>query len=393
MKLAERMSRISESQTMAVNEKSIQLRDQGVDVVDFGAGEPDFPTPENIKQAAIKAIQANFTRYTAIGGTKELRKAIVEKHARDLGSKYEVAECLVNNGGKHAIFNICAALVDEGDEVVIPTPYWVSFADIARYMGAKIVHVHTREDEGFRLTAKMLEKALTPKTRLIVANSPNNPSGGVIDDDEFVRIAALCRERGVYVLSDECYAFFLYGNRKPFSIASHPEFKQNVVIAGSLSKTYAMTGWRVGFVLGEKEIVSAIQKLQSHSTSNPNSIAQKAAFEAVTGPQESVREMLAEYAKRRTFVIERLRAIPGVKCAEPGGAFYAYPNISAAFGRGIRDSLDFSVKLLEKAHVAVVPGEAFGTTDHIRISYATSMEQLDKGIKRIAEFFASLQAR
>jgi aspartate aminotransferase len=390
MKFATRISRISESQTMAVNEKSIQLRDKGVDVVDFGAGEPDFPTPENIKQAGIRAIESGFTKYTAIGGIKELRKAIVDKHRRDLGSNYDVPECLVNIGGKHAIFNIFSALVDEGDDVIIPTPYWVSFGDIAHYVGANTIFLHTREDDGFRLTAKMLEKSLTPKTRLVVANSPCNPSGAVIDDEEFVRIAALCRERDIFVLSDECYAFFLYDGRKPFSIASHPEFKQNVLIAGSLSKTYAMTGWRIGYVLAVKEIIAAIQKLQSHSTSNPTSIAQKAALEAVTGPQDSVSAMLAEYAKRRRFVVDRLRAIPGVRCAEPGGAFYAYPNISTTFSRGIRNSMDFSVQLLEKAHVAVVPGEAFGTTEHIRISYATSIEQLDKGLTRMREFISGL---
>jgi aspartate aminotransferase len=389
-KLASRISRISVSQTMAVSEKSIALREQGVDVIDFGAGEPDFPTPENIKQAAIRAIQGDFTKYTAIGGIKDLRKAIVEKHARDLGSKFDVAECIVNVGGKHSIFNIVSATVDEGDDVIIPTPYWVSFADIARYAGANVVFAHTREDEGFRLTAGLVERSITPKTRLIIANSPCNPSGAVIDDGEFEKIAAICRERGVYLLTDECYAFFLYDGRKPFSIASRPEFKQNVIVSGSLSKTYAMTGWRIGFTLAEKEIISAIQKLQSHSTSNPTSIAQKAALEAISGSQESVSQMLAEYARRRKFVVERLRAIPGVQCAEPGGAFYAYPNISTTFKRGIRDSMDFSVKLLDKAHVAVVPGEAFGTTDHIRISYATSMELLDKGIARIADFIAKL---
>jgi aspartate aminotransferase len=389
-KLATRISRISVSQTMAVSEKSIALREQGVDVIDFGAGEPDFPTPENIKQAAIRAIQGDFTKYTAIGGIKDLRKAIVEKHARDLGSKFDVAECIVNVGGKHSIFNIVSATVDEGDDVIIPTPYWVSFADIARYAGANVVFAHTREDEGFRLTAGLVERSITPKTRLIIANSPCNPSGAVIDDGEFEKIAAICRERGVYLLTDECYAFFLYDGRKPFSIASRPEFKQNVIVSGSLSKTYAMTGWRIGFTLAEKEIISAIQKLQSHSTSNPTSIAQKAALEAISGSQESVSQMLAEYARRRKFVVERLRAIPGVQCAEPGGAFYAYPNISTTFKRGIRDSMDFSVKLLDKAHVAVVPGEAFGTTDHIRISYATSMELLDKGIARIADFIAKL---
>jgi aspartate aminotransferase len=390
-KLASRISRISVSQTMAVSEKSIALREQGVDVIDFGAGEPDFPTPENIKQAAIKAINGNFTKYTAIGGIKDLRKAIVEKHARDLGSKYDIAECIVNVGGKHSIFNIVSATVNEGDDVIIPTPYWVSFADIARYAGANVVFAHTREQDGFRLTAELVERSLTPKTTLIIANSPCNPSGAVIDDGEFEKIAAICRDRGIYLLTDECYAFFLYDGRKPFSIASRPEFKQNVIVSGSLSKTYAMTGWRIGFTLAEREIIGAIQKLQSHSTSNPTSIAQKAALEAISGPQESVGQMLAEYARRRKFVVERLRAIPGVQCAEPGGAFYAYPNIATTFKRGIKDSMDFSVKLLEKAHVAVVPGEAFGTTDHIRISYATSMELLDKGITRIAEFIAALK--
>jgi len=385
MKLASRMSRIAVSGTMLVSEKTIQLRDKGVDVVDFGAGEPDFPTPENIRQAGIRAIESNFTRYTAIGGTKDLRLAIVDQHARDLGSRYDLSECIVNVGGKHAIFNLCSALVDEGDDVIIPTPYWVSFGDIAHYVGARTVFVPTREDEGFRLTAKMVEGAITPKTRLLIVNSPNNPSGAVVDDEEFVRIAELCRKNDIWVLSDECYSKFLYDGRRPFSIASRPEFKDNVVVAGSLSKTYAMTGWRIGYVLGPKEVVAAVQKLQSHSTSNPTSISQKAALEAVTGPQESVQQMLGEYAKRRRFVVDRLRAIPGVHCTEPGGAFYAYPNV------GIRDTMDFALKLLEQAHVAVVPGEAFGTKEHIRISYATSMELLDKGLTRIAEFMKSQQ--
>ena len=390
MKLASRMSRIAVSGTMIVSEKTIQLREQGVDVVDFGAGEPDFPTPENIRQAGIRAIQSNFTRYTAIGGTKDLRAAIVDQHDRELKSRYDISECIVNVGGKHAIFNLCSALVDEGDDVIIPTPYWVSFGDIAHYFGARTVFVHTREDEGFRLTAKMLEGAITPKTRMLIVNSPNNPSGAVIEDDEFVRIAALCKKNDIWILSDECYSKFLYDGRRPFSIASYPEFKANVVIAGSLSKTYAMTGWRIGYVLGPREVVGAVQKLQSHSTSNPVSVSQKAALEAVTGPQDSVAQMLGEYAKRRRFVIDRLRQIPGVRCAEPGGAFYAYPNIAASFARGIRDTMDFSVKLLEKAHVAVVPGEAFGTKEHIRISYATSMELLEKGLTRIAKFMESL---
>jgi len=375
---------------MAVNEKALQMRAQGLDIVDFGAGEPDFPTPENIKQAGIGAIESNFTRYTSIGGTPDLRKAIVEHHARIFGSRYDVSECLVNVGGKHAIFNTASAVVDNGDDVIIPTPYWVSFADIARYAGGRTVFAETRESEGFRLTADVLEKALTPQTRLLIANSPNNPSGAVIDDEEFIRIAALCRSRSIVLLSDECYARFLYDGRKPFSLGSQPEFRDTVAIAGSLSKTYAMTGWRIGYVLGPKELIAAVQKIQSHSTSNPTSVSQKAAFEALTGPQDSVAMMLGEYARRRDFVVERLNGIPGVRCTRPGGAFYAYPNIASSFSRGIKDSLDFSVQLLEKQHVAVVPGSAFGTAEHIRISYATSLEQLERGIGRIAEFMGSL---
>jgi aspartate aminotransferase len=391
MKLSARISRISISKTMAVMEAAIKLRDQGIDVVDFGPGEPDFPTPKNVGEAGIRAIQENFTKYTAIGGIKELKKAIVEKHARDFGSKYDISECVVNFGGKHALFNIFSAVVEEGDDVVIPTPYWVTFGDIARFVNANPVFVATHESDGFRLTANLLERAVTSRTRMVVLNSPNNPSGAVLDDREFERIAELCWSRDVLLLSDECYSHFLYDGRKPFSIASRTDLKSHIIIAGSVSKTYAMTGWRIGYVLALPEIIGAAVKLQSHSTSNPTSISQKAALEALTGPQESVGVMLAEYAKRRKFVLERLRAIPGVKCAEPGGAFYAYPNISAAFGRGdIKDSVDFSARLLEKAHVAVTPGEAFGTNDHVRISYATSMDQLDKGLKRLHEFMISL---
>ena len=393
MKLSKRISRISVSQTMAVGEAAGKLREQGVDVVDFGPGEPDFTTPANIRQAGIDAINAGFTKYTPAGGIRELKKAIVEKHTRDFGSKYDVSECLVNIGGKHAIFNIFEVIIEDGDDVIIPTPYWVSFADIARFVGGNPIFLHTREDEGFRLTAKMLEQAITPRTRLIVANSPNNPSGAIIDNEEFVKIARLCKERDIYLLDDECYAYFVYDNRKPFSIGAHPEFKSHVIVAGSLSKTYAMTGWRIGYVLAMPQIIQSVVKLQSHSTSNPVSIAQKAALEALTGPQDSVAAMLAEYSKRRKYTLDRLRAIPGVRCAEPGGAFYAYPNISAAFKQGIKDTMDFSVKLLERKHVAVVPGEAFGTNEHVRISYATSMEQLDKGLTRLHEFMTTFEQR
>lgn len=390
MKLSSRISRISVSQTMAVNEKALQLKAAGVDIVDFGAGEPDFATPDNVKDAGVRAIRENFTRYTAIGGTPSLREAIVGSHRRDFGTRYSPSECLVTVGGKHALFNVISAVVDHGDDVLVPAPYWVSFADMVRYAGGRTVFVPTSEQEGFRLTAELLSKAATPKSRLLIVNSPNNPTGAVVDDEEFVRIAALCREREILLLSDECYSKFLHDGRRPFSIASRPEFHDGVVIAGSVSKTYAMTGWRIGFILGPKDVIGAAQKLQSHSTSNPASVSQYAALEAVTGPQDSVAEMLEAYARRREVVVSRLNAIPGVSCANPGGAFYAYPNIASTFGKGIRDCLDFSVRLLEEAHVAVVPGSAFGTADHVRISYAASIEQIEKGIARMAEFIDRL---
>ena len=248
MKLATRISRISVSKTMAVMEAATKLREQGIDVVDFGPGEPDFPTPENVKQAGIRAIQSNFTKYTAIGGIKELKKAIVDKHAREFGSKYDISECVFNIGGKHAIFNIFEALVEAGDDVIIPTPYWVTFADIARFVNSNPIFLATKESDGFRLTAEILERAMTPKTRLVLVNSPNNPSGAVLDDAEFGKIAKLCRDRNVYLLSDECYSHFLYDGRKPFSVASYTDLKSHIVIAGSVSKTYSMTGWRIGFV-------------------------------------------------------------------------------------------------------------------------------------------------
>jgi aspartate aminotransferase len=267
----------------------------------------------------------------------------------------------------------------------------VTFGDIARFVNANPIFVATKESDGFRLTADILERSLTPRTRMVVVNSPNNPSGAVLDDAEFSRIAELCAKKDVLLLSDECYSHFLYDGRKPFSIASRTDLKNHIIIAGSISKTYAMTGWRIGYILAPAEVIGAAVKLQSHSTSNPTSISQMAALEALTGPQESVGIMLAEYAKRRQFVLERLRAIPGVQCANPGGAFYAYPNISTTFGRGgIRNSVDFAAQLLEKVYVAVTPGDAFGTNDHVRLSYATSMEQLDKGLKRMHEFIVGL---
>jgi aspartate aminotransferase len=392
LEIAERISTISVSSTMKVAADADRLRREGVDVVDFGAGEPDFPTPDNIKKAAVDALAANFTKYTPAGGTQELKHAICSRHKTDFGTDYTAAECLVTVGGKHAIFNLIQALVDPGDEVVIPVPYWVTYKDVVNYAGGKCVFVETDEKTGFEVTAAALEPHLTEKTKLIIINSPNNPSGGVIPKPEFVKILELAKNRGVYLMTDECYCQFVYDG-EPYSIAAVPGAKETVVVAGSLSKTYAMTGWRIGFALAPAPIINAMMKLQSHSTSNPTSIAQKAAVEAMLGSQESVPVMLAEYRRRRDFVIERLRQIEGVSIATPQGAFYAYPNISVAYRSGrIKNSLDFAEKVLAEAHVAVVPGEAFGTNDHIRISYATSMHELERGLDRLHKFIDGVRA-
>ncbi len=390
MQIAQRMSRISVSPTMRVGIEAEKLRLAGVEVVDFGAGEPDFPTPDNIKRAAEEAICRNFTKYTPAGGTMELRRAVCERHRRDFGTGYEPAECIISAGGKHAIFNAISALIEDGDEVVLPSPYWVSYPDIVRYNGGKPVAVATDEADGFRVTARQIERALTPRTRLILINSPSNPSGAVVERAEFEKIYALAAGRQILLMTDECYCHFLYGDQ-PFSIASVEGAKPNVIVAGTLSKTYAMTGWRVGFALAPAPLIAAMLKLQSQSTSNPNSIAQKAAVEALLGPQDSVSRMLEEYRRRRDYVIPALRSIPGVSCAEPQGAFYAYPNIGRFLRRnGVATTLDFSEKLLQEAGVAVVPGEAFGTADHIRISYATSMGELERGLDRLRRFVAGL---
>ena len=391
LEIAQRVSAISVSSTMKVAAEADRLRREGVDLVDFGAGEPDFATPDNIKMAAIAAIENNFTKYTPAGGTVELRTAVVERHRKDFGTGYTPAECVINVGGKHAIFNLTQVLIDPGDEVIIPVPYWVTYRDVVNYAGGVCNFVETDEASGYVLTAAMVEKHVNDKTRMIVVNSPNNPSGGVVPREEFEKIFHITSRRGIWLLTDECYYKFVYGG-EPYSIAAMPGAKDTVIVASSLSKTYAMTGWRIGFGLAPKPVIDAVLKLQSHSTSNPTSISQKAAVEALMGPQDSVDIMLAEYRKRRDFVVPRLRSIPGVTLAEPRGAFYVFPNISGALnGNRIATSMRFSEKLLAEARVAVVPGEAFGLDGHLRISYAASMHELERGMDRIHKFFAAQQ--
>jgi aspartate aminotransferase len=390
MEFSQRTSRISVSSTLAVVQKATQLKASGINVVDFGAGEPDFPTPENIKNAAIAAIHGNFTKYTPTSGIKELKEAIVERHAKDFGSKYTIEECLVTVGGKQAVFEAVAATIDHGDEVILPVPYWVSYLDIVNYAGGKVVPLLTREEDNFELRASEVEKLITPKTRMIIVNSPNNPTGAVVPPAEMEKLLALAVQHNILLMSDECYCQFLYEGQKPFSLG-HSGNRENLIITGSLSKTYAMTGWRVGFALGAKKLLSHMLNLQSHSTSNTTSISQKAAVEALRGPQDSVQVMLAEYQRRRDRIVAGLRAIPGIKCAMPAGAFYVYPNIGAYLKRnGVADCQALVDKLLDKAHVAVVPGPGFGTEEHIRISYATSMENIEEGLQRMKKFFAEL---
>lgn len=390
VKLTERINRIKPSATMAVVAEADKLRQQGVEVVDLSVGEPHFATPQHIKDAAIAAINANFTKYTAAAGTAELRDAITHRHAVDFDSDYRREEAVVSVGGKHVLFNAIQVLVDHGDEVILPVPYWVSFKDIVNYAGGKCVFLETDEAQGFRVTAEAIAGLITPRTKLIILNSPSNPSGAVMSPEDQTEVVRLAAQRGIWVLSDECYVYLNYTGQQ-FSVGSLREQRERIVIAGSLSKTYAMTGWRMGFALAPAAVSGAMAKLQSQSTSNPTSIVQKAAVTALESSQECVDEMRQEYIKLRDHIVSGLRSIPGVKCNMPEGAFYVYPNISAFFGRGgVNSPAEFAGKLLREAHVATVPGEGFGTDEHVRVSYATSVGELDRGLERIRKFVASL---
>jgi aspartate aminotransferase len=389
IRIADRLNRISVSPTMAVLAAAEKLKAEGIDVADFGPGEPDFPTPDHIKRAAIKALDENRTKYTAAAGILPLRQAICDWHARELGSSYAPAECVVNVGGKHAIFQTICALINAGDQVVIGAPYWVSYPDMVKYAGGVPVFAESRAEDGFVLRAADLEKQITSKTRMVIVNSPSNPTGAVIPADEFQRILEVCKKHNVFLLSDECYSHFTYGEAKPYSIASAPDSKDTLIIAGSFSKTFAMTGWRLGYILGPKQLVDAIAKLQSQSTSNPTSIVQYAGLEAMRGSMESVGVMLAEYNRRREHIVRGLRTIPGVECNMPQGAFYVFPNVSSQLHASMPDSGSVARQLLEREHVAVTPGDAFGAPGHLRLSYATSMDRIDEGLKRLARFFGN----
>jgi aspartate aminotransferase len=387
---ADRVQRISISPTLAVLMAAERYRARGIDVADFGPGEPDFPTPEHIKRAAIAAIEQNFTKYTATAGILPLREAVCRWHAQQFGSEYTAAECVFTCGGKHALFNAIHTLIQSGDEVLLPSPYWVSFPDMIQYAGGRPVIVETRADDGFLLRAAAVEQALGPRSRMLIVNSPHNPTGAVIPQEEYERILEICRRRNLWLVADECYSHFLYGGGKPFSIASLPRSKEQVIVAGSLSKTFAMTGWRAGFALAPQAVAEAMTRVQSQSTSNASSVTQKAALAALTGSMDSVKEMLAEYTRRRERMLAGIRAIPGLTCTVPLGAFYLFPNVSQRLGRaGLpADTATLARELLERAHVALVAGEAFGAPGYLRLSYATSMERIEEGLRRLERFFA-----
>ena len=388
--LTDRINRIEVSATMAITAEALKMQAAGIDLANFGAGEPHFSTPQHIKDAAIDAIAKNFSRYTNVAGIPEVRKAVVERHAADFGTNYTLEECVFTAGGKLAIFNAVEVLVEHGDEVIVPVPYWVSYKDIIEFAGGKPVFVESSEAENFRVTAKMIEAAITERTKAIVLNTPSNPSGAVIPAEDLYAIVRLAHKLGIYVLLDECYVYLDFSGAV-VSGASCTECKEHVIVLGSLSKTYAMTGWRAGFALGPKQIISAMSKLQSQSTSNTTSMVQKAAIAALTSSQACVAEMRADYIKLRDRILAGFKTIPGLTCTVPQGAFYVYPNVSAFIGKGgLKSAADIASKLLTEAHVVVVPGEAFGTTEHIRLSYAVSADVVDKGVERMRDYFAKL---
>ena len=397
MKLASRVSLIKPSPTLTIQARANALKASGRDIVGFGAGEPDFDTPLNIKEAAIRAIHAGFTKYTPVGGTDELKDAVIAKLQRDNQLTYRRSEIVISCGAKHSLFNVAHVLFEEGDEVLIPSPYWVSYTDIVYLTGAKPVVIKTRSEEGFKLQPAQLEAAITPRTRAIIISYPSNPAGVCYSRNELEELAAVILRKGIMIISDDIYEKIIYDNRPFFTMASlSDELKGISIVINGVSKSYSMTGWRIGYAAGSEEIVSAMTKYQSQNTSNPTSIAQKAAVEALNGPQDGVGMMAREFQKRRDFIVERLTAIDGVTCLRPEGAFYVFPHVGSYYGRSfggkiIGTSAEMAAYLLDEANVALVPGGDFGHDDHIRISYATSMEQIEKGVERIRLALLKLQ--
>ena len=389
--LSDRAKRIKPSPTLSMDAKAKAMKAAGVDIVNFGVGEPDFDTPENIKEAAMKAIKEGFTKYTPVGGIDSLKDAIIEKFKKDNNLIYTREEIIVSCGAKHSLYNIAQALYNPGDEVLIPSPYWVSYPDQVMLNDAVPVFIKTHESDSFMVKAEAVKAHITKRTKAIILNSPSNPTGLTYDRRTLEEIAEVVLRHNLFIVSDEIYEKLTYDGVSHVSIASlDNEIKSRTVVVNGLSKAYAMTGWRIGFAAGPKEIIKAMTNIQSQSTSNPTSISQKAAVEALTGPQDFIMMMLSEFDKRRRFLVEELNVIPGMSCLTPTGAFYVFPNTSRFYGksidgRNIGSSLDLVLYLLEEAKVGLVHGEAFGDDDYIRLSYAASINEIRKGVERIRE--------
>ncbi|MEN6330455.1 MAG: pyridoxal phosphate-dependent aminotransferase [Smithella sp.] len=389
MKLAARVAKIKPSETLAITAKANALRAEGRDVIGFGAGEPDFDTPENIKSAAIRAIEAGFTKYTPVGGTDELKDAIIAKLKRDNALEYKRSQIVVSCGAKHTLYNLAQALFEDGDEVIIPAPYWVSYPDIVVLAGGTPVIVDTLEKDSFKMKPEQLEAAITARTKAVIINSPSNPTGAAYSPEELKALAAVLLDKEIFVICDDIYEKIIYANF-PFEnmATAEPKMKDRTIVVNGVSKAYAMTGWRIGYAAGPEQIIAAISKIQSQNTSNPASISQKAAVEALNGDQAVVATMVSEFRQRRDVIVKLLNEIDGVKCLSPEGAFYVFPNVSSIYGRSfqgkkITNSTELIDYLLDEANVATVPGAAFGNDSHIRLSYATSLKNIEEGLKRI----------
>ncbi|HBU69763.1 MAG TPA: aspartate aminotransferase [Elusimicrobia bacterium] len=391
MFLSQRVQAVKPSATLAIEAKAQSLKAQGIDIVSFGAGEPDFDTPANIKDAAIKAINSGFTKYCPVTGTPDLKQAIINKFKAENSLEYTPEEIIVSCGAKHSLYNLFQAIFNPGDELLIPAPYWVSYPDMAILAGAVPKFIATSQESGFKVKPEQIEKAVSKQTKAIVINSPSNPTGGAYSLEELKAIAEVCVKHKILIISDEIYEKLIFDNFKFASIASvSPEAKALTVVVNGVSKAFAMTGWRIGYAAGPKEIIAAMGKIQSQSTSNPTSISLKASTEALNGPKEDIEKMRVEFEKRRNYIVDRLNKIPGVSCLKPQGAFYVFPNVSGLFGKSvsgqkINSSLELAQVLLEKAKIAVVPGEPFGAPGFIRLSYATSIENIKKGLDRFEE--------
>lgn len=391
MTISDRVRNITPSQTLAITAQALKMKREGKKVISFAAGEPDFDTPENIKKEAVSAIKNGFTKYTASSGIIELKEAIIEKLKKDNYVEYKTSEIIISNGAKQCLFNAILTLCNPGDEVLLPTPCWVSYTEQIKFAQAVPIFIKTNQEEDFKLLAAQVEEKISPRTKLLILNSPNNPTGAVYEPEELKKIAQLLLKYNIYCLCDEIYEKLIYDNAKHLTIASlSKEVKEKIIIINGVSKSYAMTGWRIGYAAGPEEIISGMSKIQGHSTSNPNSIAQKASVEALLGRQETIEAMRKAFDERRKYMIERLNKIEGVSCFAPSGAFYAFPNVSKILKKGIEyngkkidNSFDLSNFILQEAEVALIPGSAFEAEGYLRLSYAASLEDIKEGLGRI----------